>query len=188
MKKHEDMIGTERMAIKSKNGVKIVIERKTIDNSEQYLIKPSDNVVINDMEIPKGILLFLTKLIFEEGNIYIDAIVLANVGLRTVWVNQNGLLHEFIGSYPIEPEEDVYSGNINLSIYDVEEISIDLEMFSDMMKNELIVGTPSEIGKYGLYYQQIKEVVTERDPNADYLNQKVKYYPKIRIIKGINNK
>ena len=156
MKPHEDMIGTERMAIKSKNGVKIAIEKILMDGHEQYQIKPSNNVSLKGMKIPDGILLFLSMLLFADGNIYIDAIILGNVGLRKMIVIQNGYMREVIGSYQIEPEEDLLSGEKHLLIKDVDEISIDLNMFREMMKNELIVGTPEELARYGLYYPQIK--------------------------------
>ena len=188
MKTHEEMIGTNRMAIKLKDGAKIGIERKTIDDSEQYLLQIPDNVLINNMQVPNGVLLFLRKLTFYDKDITLDGIVLVNVGLRTVWVNQQGLLHEFIGSYPIEPEEDTYSGELKLNLSNVEEISTDLEMFNDMMKSELIDATPYELGEYGLYYPQVKILESERDENADYLNKRIKYNPMLRIIKGIKVK
>lgn len=184
MKAHAEMKNTNRMAIKLKDGAKIAIERKTIDDSEQYLIKLSDNVLINGMIVPEGVLLFLKKLIFHDKNIILEGIVLVNVGLRTVWVNQQGLLHEFIGSYPIEPEEDLHSGELRLNLSNVEEISTDLKMFNDMMKKGLIEGTPYELGEYGLYYPQMELIEAERDENADYLNERIKYNSFLRVIDG----
>ncbi|MBQ6282211.1 MAG: hypothetical protein IJK66_01585 [Bacilli bacterium] len=165
MKTHEEMIGTERFAMKTKNGSKIAVERKVIDDKEQYILKLSDNITINNMNIPKGVIFVLKKLIFSDNDVTIDGVVLVNVGLRTVWVNQNGYLHEFIGSYPIEPEEDVYSGNIKLDFADVEEISADLDLFKDMMDEGMIDATPYELSQYGLYYPQIKLYEPELDEN-----------------------
>ena len=86
MKTHEEMIGTERFAMKTKNGSKIAVERKVIDDKEQYILKLSDNITINNMNIPKGVIFVLKKLIFSDKDVTIDGIVLVNVGLRTVWV------------------------------------------------------------------------------------------------------
>ena len=187
MKANEEMKDTNRMAIKLKNGAKIAIERKNIDDSEQYLLMIPDDVLIGNMEVPNGVLLFLNKLVFYNGNIILDGVVLVNVCLKTVWVNQQGLLHEFVASYPLEPEEDIYSGELKLNLYNVEEISTDLDMFKDMMKSDMIDATPHELGKYGLYYQQLKLVKLDRS-KKDYLNKGTKPNSKLRTIVRVKTK
>jgi len=93
---------------------------------------------------------------FEDDLIRIGVVILKNVALKTVYFNNDGFIDEYISSYYPLKEEDASTKLISFNVDNIVEISADLELFSEMMNKDLIKGNSQNLGKYGLYFPQMK--------------------------------
>lgn len=149
MKKIEDMLGTKRMAIKFYDDTKITIDSKVIGGKERYIVKVSKNIQFDGINIDESLLVLENMCMNKEDTIFRIS-VLENIGLKTIYVNDRGIIKERVKAYYINPEEDYNISSILYNAFEIKEITYDSLMISKMLENGIIKGENAILSSYGL--------------------------------------
>lgn len=151
---NESMKNTDRMAIKLKNGSKIVITRHYLEGNEYYLVNSSSETRLNingEYFDNTRSIISLSSLVFDENDIRLSGMIIKNMTIKTVhFATDDGFIDTFEVSEPKEPEESIITEEVYLFLEDVDKVITDPEMFLDMLKSNIIDATAEELAKYDL--------------------------------------
>ena len=151
---NESMKDTERMAIKLKNGSKVVITRHYLEGKEYYLVNSSGYTTLSiggEFFDSSRSIISLESLVFDESDIRLSGMIIRNMAIKTVYfANNEGYLDTYEVSYVPEPEEPVITKGLDLFLDDVDKVITDPNMFLDMLNSNKIDATSEELAKYDL--------------------------------------
>lgn len=151
---NQNMIDTDRMAIKLNGKGKIVIKRHYLQDSEHYFVtfSKTSSLTINEEKIDlSNSLLRLYNMSFSEGKIELNCLLLKNMSLRTIYfATDKGTIDTYEASFIPEPEDPTISVDINFSVNDISQIITDPQMFKDMLNSNVVNGSAKDLAKYNL--------------------------------------
>ena len=153
MTTNENMIDTERMAIKFDGG-KAVIKKHYLQDTEHYLVTFSKDfsIFFNNKEIDfSNSILKLYNLSFIENGVKIKGVLIKNMSLKTIYfATDAGTIDTYEASFIPEPEEPVSTIDLKIPLNGVTKIILDPNMINDMINSNIITNNAQELSRYGL--------------------------------------
>lgn len=179
MQRLDHMLNTNRLAIKTAEMGKFVIERVTLNDKVFFKVIIPKTYRIDAFNINlDNSLLLLNRLDIYNDFAEINVTLYENMGIKTYHIiDQRGYLHDIYNMYILEPEEKTGILPINISLKGIRTFITDPDMFTEMYDNNLVKAEDDVLIKYDLYEPKFNVIEGEgKSTNEDF-------NPNLKLIK-----
>lgn len=181
MQRLDNMLNTNRLAIKTEEMGKFVIEKKIINNEKKYLVTLPDIYRFENIRINmKNVLIFLSRLDIYDNFAEMHIGICENMAIKEyLIIDPNGFIRNASSLYVPEPEDRAETFGTRIKLKKLKSIITDPDMFNEMLDENLIRADKEILKKYDLYEHKY-EVIEGLGKSSE---KDTKYSPKIKVIK-----